>query len=647
MLQLWTILASGEAHEIVSLNQGSIKVFRVLPAPSVNGVQDLFAAKRPLVAVCENSGPSSQLHPVTFLSLRTGEQVKTIRFKNPVVDILANRRVVVVTFPEKIAVFSSCTLEDQIVLTHCYLSPSPYCNPVALGSRWLAYAEKRLISIHRCNGGFEGEGIQSYTATVIHAAKSLTKGLREFGETFASSLTGQRSMTISANPQGPQPGVVTVIDLDGVGRGEVNIREDVDGVVAHFVAHANQAINYLAFDPSGSLLFTADKQGHNFHIFRLHPAPCGTKQGAVHHLYTLYRGDTTAKVQDVTFTTDSRWVAVTTLRGTTHVFPISPYGGSVGVRTHTSQRVVNRLSRFHRSAGLDDAPTSGRNSPVQSASPGGVRHFESAALLPYPNPRLPPYPHPTVVSPLVQLRSSFIDRVGRTPNPPALSVRAASRPLSDDDSAMVRVTCCFAPPRGSGPLNSLAAHTVSPAARDRLQRRTAESLFVMSCHGTLVEYALEPRVATGIPREKAGDKSAIELDVIPCAQWFLHRPAQSVDLVPPLTPIVLALITNGSQSQPEQELEPDFKMQSSFSPPAPNAELQEHWLAQVCFTIPIHDDGPINPTPQLQSIDLQLSYHFFFVLVLLFVWFYNRISSKHLRNILSNKKFSHSELCYC
>ena len=33
------------------------------------------------------------------------------------------------------------------------------------------------------------------------------------------------------------------------------------------------------------------------------------------------------QIQDMYFTMDSRWVAVSTLRGTTHVFPITPYGG--------------------------------------------------------------------------------------------------------------------------------------------------------------------------------------------------------------------------------------------------------------------------------------------------------------------------------
>ena len=86
---------------------------------------------------------------------------------------------------------------------------------------------------HRSSGGTEGEGVHSYTATMLHAAKSFGKGLRELGETVASSLTGgtgagmQRGMVggvcgpvgsqQSGNIMGGgsdslQPGVITILD---------------------------------------------------------------------------------------------------------------------------------------------------------------------------------------------------------------------------------------------------------------------------------------------------------------------------------------------------------------------------------------------------------------------------------------------------
>ena len=34
------------------------------------------------------------------------------------------------------------------------------------------------------------------------------------------------------------------------------------------------------------------------------------------------------QVQDISVANDSRWVAVSTLNGTTHIFPITPYGGT-------------------------------------------------------------------------------------------------------------------------------------------------------------------------------------------------------------------------------------------------------------------------------------------------------------------------------
>ena len=61
-----------------------------------------------------------------------------------------------------------------------------------------------------------------------------------------------------------------------------------------------------------------------------------------------------SQVQDMCFSQDSRWVVISTLRGTSHVFPINPYGGGPCARTHMSPRVVNRMSRFQKSAGLEE-----------------------------------------------------------------------------------------------------------------------------------------------------------------------------------------------------------------------------------------------------------------------------------------------------
>lgn len=62
--------------------------------------------------------------------------MKSIKFKNPVSDVLANQKSVVVTFSERIAVFDASTLEDRLTVTTCYPCPGLNPNPIALGSRW-------------------------------------------------------------------------------------------------------------------------------------------------------------------------------------------------------------------------------------------------------------------------------------------------------------------------------------------------------------------------------------------------------------------------------------------------------------------------------------------------------------------------------
>ena len=53
----------------------------------------------------------------------------------------------------------------------------------------------------------------------------------------------------------------------------------------------------MDFDANGSLLLTCDRLGSYFNLFRIVPHPAGSCYSAVHHLYSLYRGDTPGSVQ--------------------------------------------------------------------------------------------------------------------------------------------------------------------------------------------------------------------------------------------------------------------------------------------------------------------------------------------------------------
>ncbi|XP_044579572.1 uncharacterized protein LOC123261814 isoform X1 [Cotesia glomerata] len=532
-VQVWLIAASGEATEVLSWRQSVVRILRILPDPKiVEDHADLYEKKRPIIAICDSAGPGPQFCSVNFISLRTGEQLKSIKFKNSVCDVLANKRSIVVTFSEKIAVFDARTFEDILTVTTCYPCPGLNPNPVALGTRWFAYSEKKLIPARRSSGGSEGEGVQSYTATVLYAAKSLGKGLRGLGETVASSLTGNSVTPMIINNSGSditQPGVVTILDLHAIKEEKELDDPAIETVVAHFTAHSD-AIVAMTFDLTGAILMTADRRGHDFHVFRIQPHPGGPTLAAVHHLYVLHRGDTTAKVQDMVFSSDTRWAAVSTVRGTTHVFPVAPYGGPVGMRTHSTPHVVNRLSRFHKSAGLTDDGT-------RSHSP--VSHTElQPSVYPYSNPRLPPYPHPTILHPLAQIRQpSTLNHTNNQSQPSRPQQR--QRLHSDDNGTLpLKICACFAPSR--------AWIYTQRESTNKVSKRAIDSLFIMACHGNMIQYDLEPKPATGVPKEKVCDDTTIELEVEAKGQWPLLRMPNSFEILPPLSSMSPLFCYSGS-----------------------------------------------------------------------------------------------------
>ena len=202
--------------------------------------------------------------------------------------------------------------------------------------------------------------------------------------------------------------------------------------------------------------------------------------------------------QDVSFSPDSRWVAVSTLRGTTHIFPICPYGGAVGVRTHTTPRVVNKLSRFHRSAGLNEGPppppsSSGRNSPAPTlGSTPTDKMFEFppgmflGSPVAFPSPHLPPYPSPTMIQPVAQLRQPYIVTITNQVNlTGARKSSGHNKRNSVPDDIPIRLAVTFAPSRARMLQGAISGYS-------RPAKKAPDSLYVMANHGQLLEYSLDP-----------------------------------------------------------------------------------------------------------------------------------------------------------
>lgn len=233
-VQCWAVPANGEAVEVLSWRHGSVRTLRILPHPLADNtgdstsVEDRFAHQRPLVAICDASAASTApFCSLNFVSLRGGDTAKSIKFKTPILDVMANRSAVVVSFVDRVAVFDARTLEDRMTVTTCHPGVNASPNPVALGTRWLAYAERKLLPAKRSSGGCEGQGVASYTATVLNAAKSLGKGLRELGEQMAAGFGGSAAAPIggvggygggvngtAGTPvEDLQPGIVTVMDI--------------------------------------------------------------------------------------------------------------------------------------------------------------------------------------------------------------------------------------------------------------------------------------------------------------------------------------------------------------------------------------------------------------------------------------------------
>ncbi|XP_057817803.2 autophagy-related protein 18g isoform X2 [Cryptomeria japonica] len=309
---------------------------------------------------------------IQFYSFRSHTYVHELKFRSAIYMVRCSTNIIAVALATQIYCYDAATLETKFSLL-TYPIPQGGQGPLGLnigygpmdvGPRWLAYAANHAMVQNTGRVSPQNltpsPGVSPSTSPangslVAHYAKESSKqiaaGIVTIGDMGFKKLTRYCSELLPDDSSFPGSGSTNWKNKSNGFAGHtyepeyagmVVVRDFVSkSIVAQFRAH-NSPLSALCFDPSGTLLVTASIHGHSLNVYRI-MAP-SIESGLRHtlgdpnmshvHLYKLNRGLTNAVIQDISFSYDSHWIAISTLKGTTHLFAISPYGGVVGAHTH-------------------------------------------------------------------------------------------------------------------------------------------------------------------------------------------------------------------------------------------------------------------------------------------------------------------------
>ncbi|KAG0166346.1 hypothetical protein DFQ30_007310 [Apophysomyces sp. BC1015] len=425
--QVWDVTDPDNVHEICSVRDedtfGTVTHLHVLAHPHTNDREDRYSDQRPLLAVVSSSSKStsetddedgSQLR---LYSLRTQELVAELKDfgeedeETVITSIKSNHRLIVLG--RKCRNHSTLHILSTLDLTpHAVPLSDVFHDPVhgptfALGSRFLAYATNVPVlnsdHIMTTQGGISGAGLgvlngeKDVKGAAKDIAKEMVNGMKtisEYGyqtlsnyfsnspDTIVGSPNSTRRVSMTPSPvssrhdlsdkpasgkkKAPPSGMIMIRDTLKLPTSSRNL---LASTIAHFRPHAHP-VTCLTFNDAGTLLMSVSKQGHTFHIFSV--LLNGGGLGNASHTYSLSRGYTDAQVEDCQFSVDSMWCAVSTARGTTHVYAINPCGGKPEITGHVNGRVNNPAF---------DPPVSSRR-PAQVTSLGSVVRIKQRRAMP-------------------------------------------------------------------------------------------------------------------------------------------------------------------------------------------------------------------------------------------------------------------------
>ena len=299
-LQVWDLSDPKVMVEVLSLRGRPIMLHAaVLPPRSSR--DDRFATVRPVLAYCEAESPTA----VKFMQLETSDDVgDPLQHADPVVGLHCTQQYFVVATETKISIYNSGTLEKLHELSDCCQRTvrGVAVNPVALGSRWLAYVSSSRLPYSEASvfgslgavgaAGRSGlaeqavrlvqEGGDSVITLAAQGVNLLNQNLNGPSQPMTPSPAEQQQQKKKDAPDALEPsGIVKVVDLQpltelldsGAAAAAVATNPPLP-LIAHFQAHDLAfPLMLVAFSQDGSLLATADAAGQHVYVFLLNSAP--------------------------------------------------------------------------------------------------------------------------------------------------------------------------------------------------------------------------------------------------------------------------------------------------------------------------------------------------------------------------------------
>ncbi|KAI9335998.1 hypothetical protein BDR26DRAFT_865521 [Obelidium mucronatum] len=318
-------------------------------------------------------------------SLKTHSNIAVWSFSDEIVSVKSSERLIVIAL-------SNYTLQVYSAITLLHIAAIKDAHPVyAVGARLLAYASTTRAPKQSKlgDGDISGDEYDEYGrlvgASTFTVQEKAMEGLKKTTKKVVKEVivgagylgnVGYTAMTNYLNGTTPTPSAATAATSNAPAAQapiqQPNPEKLAEGTIAildfppnlhfqspstttttdpleptlisHWKPHTNKLSN-LTFNTPQTLLFSSSTSGNTFFIFGMiraspglteqttngkHTASPSSSRSLIHQqcLYKLERGYTPATIESVAFSENGKWCAVSTARGTSHLYPLPPLSRS-------------------------------------------------------------------------------------------------------------------------------------------------------------------------------------------------------------------------------------------------------------------------------------------------------------------------------